>query len=688
MAGSPPSTKKMDIVFIILCVVLIIILVSFKLINTVPHTDDLEKIFILLAKTDPTTRAYSLGYNDRTQKYRNVTVNQDQMIRIQEDLYPMHNDASLIVLQDHGTVTEAENGFKISGMDLVEFSCPPGYEGANCTSKPICSENDNGKIKTITYTEFNSLGLYNNTFHDDNNDLHRRRRRSIDDEIEPTHPRLRVHCLENGKYNIQACNDNQLLDESLNCQPYDVCEDRLNGFKHNYIIKSGDEALPENEYYVCENNISKKSKCSEDTVFSFESKGCITKSLCFGKGYSTLPIDEHNYIQCEHDVGTKIHCNEKVDDNNGLLSCHISLCKPNIFSYKDDMLEYNYGQIQCVNDKAIVTTCDESPNPRIYKYSWLEDFTYSIDQWPTQILNKTNGLCESPDTSIIHNPIIELAWSDAMPEKHKFNIITEEYVCDSEHKYRWDYRNLDTVPPTHGTFVETGTPCQIDPKVSLPDIKNLTLIKYAPARDDFMHMPALISVEADYSCWPIYSPEEKCYYMRRIVYANDKLTVTRYKLTSPPRGFTDSDEFAALNNTADPDGKCLKLVGFNGQLKTTAQYYTILTGKFDLIPLSDDAVPETEITFSAPKTIDLSLPGKYYIDWSRLSSKKITLFESVEISRGGIFVDTKKQATSSFRVLVVDIIAGEKNGKLKWGQTTIYSYEFIDELTITIPYVT
>lgn len=90
------------------------------------------------------------------------------------------------------------------------------------------------------------------------------------DDHYPYQQRLRVQCLDKDRNcYIESCPGNKLVDrESLRCETYDICNDRINGYKQNFDIKVNDEdetakasptfdeSLKERQYDICKNNVS------------------------------------------------------------------------------------------------------------------------------------------------------------------------------------------------------------------------------------------------------------------------------------------------------------------------------------------------------------------------------------------------------------------------------------------------
>lgn len=627
----------MDVIFIILTCFLIILIITLYAINTVKTTSNLDDVFISLALTNPTIVSFCVGYNEQTKKYRNAVSNRDGDIVIQENDYPIGLDGQYIVLKDHGTVTDAGDGFKISGMDLVTFKCPDGFKGSTCQLAPICDDpNDNNQRKALTYTQFNALALYNNTFPHNQVDTFNAY------ATEPTHPRIRIHCQIGGEYVLEICPDNKLLDANLVCQPYDICEDKLNGFKHNYQISNTTQPLNKTEYYICENNKSILTKCIDDTVFSYASKGCVSESPCYGKGSATLPIDNNNYIQCNADFGTIINCEKGVVERDDVLSCFTSTCRPQKYSIDTGLLSYDYGETTCTDDKPNTVLCDNSPNPKIYHYEWAEKFEYTINDWPKQIL--LNGSCVTPnDNDLFKNTIIKLAWTEAMPKEHDFDLKTQQYICSSDYKYRWDYIAQKSVPDTSNDktiLLATAEPCQNAAiRHQFTFYESAT---YYPPNKIWIcaSVPVLIpDIEYPLFLWPCFNPTTKKFQSTKILleYTEQLVSVTTYESADAPFGFYLPADDSPLNG---PDSTIyLILAGYKDfePPTWTDLFYFNITGMIDMPVFSDETIVlSNSYTLLSKLSTSSSTTQNFFIDWSNIPDAGITLLPTCKLYPTGI----------------------------------------------------
>lgn len=551
----------MDLVFVVVAFVLIFLLIVCYNLNIIKKTNDLPTLFKTIKKTIPSMQGFSLGRQDRPDKYTNVNIDADENIKVTHDDFPISLDAKFTILKEHGTVKYSENGFTISGIDLVKFTCPPGYEGGECTPMPLCTPEDAGKTKPLSHTHFNVLKLYRNEF------SHNQILRFTDQAF---HPRLRINCQnKDGDYVIESCPQNTLLDNDLKCQPYDICNDRLNGYKHTYTVNANDPALDKSEYYLCQNNSSVKRTCENGTIFNEATHGC--QSVCFDRGNETIAIDDKKYVQCTNDYATEIHCTTRVVKSNGVHSCFVPTCKPQRVTFTNSRLLYDYGEITCVDDRPVKRLCNTEYADKVFNYTWVTPFKVTLYHWPKEIMQ--NGECVAPTNDIIANPFINLKWSVAMPEAHKFNLKTQEYVCDKGTTHRWDYIQQHLVPrlppKSYDKYVYSGAPCQnVRPQILRYQINSYPKDKIYIIRSQ----PALLASYTNIHLWPVHNKSANLYYVTHLTYNDVGLKIATYSSKILPMGFSLS-----TNAKYDDDGyaKCT-LIGYpNFRANANEQYYFI-----------------------------------------------------------------------------------------------------------------
>lgn len=619
----------------ILVLTLISILVAVYALNRVPLIRDLDRLLEIVRLSDPSVVAFTLRRDDATGKYVNVSYNDKGKAISKLESYPVTKLGDYVIPKDHGVVEKLENGFKISGFDLLTFDCPSGYSGPTCQSTPFCAAGvDDGKLKPLTYTQFNELHLSYN----DSGVVVARERRDAETHAQATHPRIRINCLSGGRYELQVCPRNKLLDESLRCRAYDVCQDKLSGYKHNDQILDSQAPLERTEYYICENGASTKTRCSDGTVFSAPNNGCVAESVCFGKGESTIARDANSYIKCSNDTGTVVRCEHgAVQNAHGQWLCDIVACEPRLLTYADHTLEYAYGRVECVNNKPRTTRCDTSVTTKRFDYEWAEEFSYNLDHWPSEILNLATGKCESATLDIIKNPV-QLAWSRAMREEHPFDLRASRYVCDESAAYRWDYINGTTVPATD-LFVDPGAPCRTVASDSPPWTVFRDLARYPIPSKPSAKAPMLVGEPTHFELhgWPTYSESTKTYSVSLLSVTDRAMTVSTYTTSIPPLGFL-------LKPTDDPktEPRPLSYLGFGVPPNAHAyRWFTIATGEFAEIRSSE--APISVIRYEMPALIGLAVtePTKYAILWDRLPRESAHFVtdkngKKYSISRSGI----------------------------------------------------
>lgn len=630
----------MDIVFMITAIFLVFLIVAVYILNSVKKTTDLKSIFEALLKSKPDTVSFCLGKIESTGKYRNVVLDQDNEAVVREDDYPIGLDGKYIILSDHGTVSPlaSGDGFKISGIDLIEFSCPAGFEGETCTLIPLCSEADAGQYKALTYTQFNELGLYSNSF----------MKTPIESRagVEPTHPRIRVLCLTNNEYELQTCPSSTLLDENLQCKPYDICEDRINGYKHNFKISTADQPLNKNEYYICDNNASVLTTCSDNTVFSMSNSGCITESICFNKGSATIAYDDTSYIQCSNDQGLKVNCPDGIDDQNGVLSCKVNTCIPEEYTFSDEIVTFKYGSVVCIDNVSDVKMCDATPQPKTFTYKWAESTTFTIESWPTEVLDD-NRNCVAPTNDIISNPLVQLQWTDAMLDEHEYNIMTDKYTCPEDTAYVIDYKNQTVEPEVDGPLNHLS-PCQN----ALADISATQFQLFAPTFPTlymFLYSYVYIPDYSKYSLWPIkYKAPSNTYKVTSMWLTESELTITTRKSSKLPLGFSDPTDI-------DVDNRLL----YNGYKEYTIDsqliYYFAVSGKYESTDMYESDISEAD-TIPVKSTVDTTESDTFAVNMTLMDDTPIEILPNITFSREKFTIDSTTYAAG---YIIMTITVGE-----------------------------
>lgn len=164
----------------------------------------------------------TLGWIESRQMYKNVYSQDNGQLLVKYENHPITETGdSILQNQNHGQLTEYEDGFVVNGINKNQkLECPKGYGTSNCILKPICEPNDLGQVKTIDQSYFRLLNLYNY-------------KESFVSSIntQSFHQKLRAKCLNsNGDYKIISCQDNEIVkitnDNSSFCSKYDICQEK------------------------------------------------------------------------------------------------------------------------------------------------------------------------------------------------------------------------------------------------------------------------------------------------------------------------------------------------------------------------------------------------------------------------------------------------------------------------------
>lgn len=666
----------MDFVLLVTIIIFAIILIAFYYINRIKKTTNPDELLQTIALEKPGTVAYSLGFNDSFLKYRNVSTDQTtHLLQIRNEDHPVDLDGSYIIQRLIGNVKPnvltdgTTNGFTIGGFPNTKFTCPDGYYGQNCVLNNLCDEGDAGKFKRLTREQFQNIASLSagstaelkpiiepKKLYADNND--------------DVHPRIRIYCVNDRDYELQVCPSNKILDDAtITCKLYDICQDRMNGTKHKYSIGgNGMITLKPNEYYLCNNNESVLTECPTNMIFSESNNACMTESICSGKGRVTLPVDDNNYILCEHDFGEKITCEFGVVRSPDIdeLMCKTKDCQPYLLETDNGTLKYLFGRVTC-NDRQeeVVEMCDTNLNTLTYNYKWKVPFTYEINDYPSEVYDQNTNVCVTPQLKdILKNPIVSLAWGYAMWQSHPYDILKEEYVCsDDPNAYRWDYTNNVTVPSSQGKLLFTGAPCQTEELViSLP-------YKTYPADKPFIVMGFLVYIHLytdPLYVWPVFNADDNFYYYTTVDYNEDrsKLIVTTLTSTIPPQGFsrntTVNEEDQAGETVLEINGhKTINLIGFGKMPKPTdnllRQYRYIVSGtKLTLAEMYTPQPPTTGTTVKEIPvigTVDTKVDQVFAIDWTRIL-QTTTVHDDLIVTNKSVTINgvTYEAGFTTFRI--------------------------------------
>lgn len=274
-----------------------------------------------------------------------------------------------------GEVTYNDDGFSVSGMDLLKFKCPDGWYWdqtlKTCKQNLKCIESDVNVIRPL----FNESNIM--------------------------HQKLYVYCRDKSHYTIETCPDNTIFNGVLEpqdpkispCNKYDFCIHQSQYYKHRFNID--DYILKPNEYYICENKKSKLSSCLDTEYFDIKYNTCVPLKLnqCYNKPNGTkLPFDEYSYIECQNGLDNKIYCNFGVTEN--LIECK----KPDCINKFTRFYENTY-----VKMPIEMSVCDKNNNATIAIIDKLVIQKYQLT------INNTKAYNDLPDETERREliPIIE-----------------------------------------------------------------------------------------------------------------------------------------------------------------------------------------------------------------------------------------------------------------------------------------
>jgi len=428
----------MDFVLLILAVILIFILISVYVISSVPKTTNLKKLMDEIAKLQPLASSYTLGRNnDATDTttgnstFKNVYLDQnaEPVLRIEKN--PTNYQGKPIILQPHGDIIHHDdgNGYKISGLDTIEFTCPDNYGGENCILNPICTRDDSGTYKPLSFTQFNGLGLYLNEY----------------------------YMCENNRSVLQTCaNDTKYSNDVGGCITGTPCFNR--GFD---TIKLNDTS-----YLQCSHDRGIVVNCplgvitdvnNGNEVFSCIIASCrpeiITEhveSLVYDSGEVTCIDDKAIVKLCDTTSTEKIYNYKWAEDfqvkinswpkeiykNGNCVQATNDIIRNPIIQINWSAAMPHQHPYNILTEKFV---CDE--NTTKYRWDYLRK---TLDPMPTndnEIINSASPCQTGPiDANIIRYP------STRYPEDTPaYIIITEDLYLNTYEKLRlWPYYNADT----------------------------------------------------------------------------------------------------------------------------------------------------------------------------------------------------------------------------------------------------
>lgn len=480
------------LVIAVLAIVVVVLLFVVWAFNRVERVDDANEMMRILRKMWPNVSAFTVAYDAVQGRATNVTVDQNGRALIREnERTPVTSDGERFRLEAHGKIVYDKdgNGYTVTGITSVSFRCPKGHTGHDCRPVPLCSAGDAGKLKPLTYSQFNALRLYDaSTLGSEitsalarNNKRKRRQADGGGDDSELLYPRIRVRCLDaSGRFRLESCPRNELLDERLVCRPYDVCSDSVDGFRHNYPIGGGEKLQP-NEYYVCRDDRSVRTKCTdEQSIWVDRDKMCEVANACTNQDNgTTLPIDgvANAYLVCEHGQPRRVDCEYGVRVTaDGRRVCRRRTCVPRVERYTDKHLDYATNAVLCggVDDETpIPVQCTTQQTGLRVPFAWQSDrdttrFEIVVPNWPNSVFDEKTNKCraveQTADDPLLRDPVVEFRYTDLMRRPFPFDLRKRSYVCGPK-QWRWDYAGSgQLVPAVAGRFyddyfAETANPC-------------------------------------------------------------------------------------------------------------------------------------------------------------------------------------------------------------------------------------
>lgn len=255
-------------IYIFVAIILYFIIISVYFLLRVWTTNNLETIFSLLQKKNLSANTISVGYDENIKKFKSYTLNLDydgkneKFIKIFTD-NPLKLTGEQIyrTTADENKLIYDEFGFSVAN-NLIKLRCPPSTTGTDCTTKPLCTANQ--QFAPIDSFTFNSLNLYKGT---------------TSEPFEYYHPLLKWDCKANilsqctGEGNLKI----NFNTPNLDCEPFDICTIKYNGFIHNLKRYPSDVITP-SMYFRCFNNKSIMHLCQQEDYFDVNVNRCIHKN--------------------------------------------------------------------------------------------------------------------------------------------------------------------------------------------------------------------------------------------------------------------------------------------------------------------------------------------------------------------------------------------------------------------------
>lgn len=307
---------KLNFVSLIFSLILICIVLIFYHYYYLSEVKDVDKIVKLYEAIGVDPQQITL-YRKDDETFANLiyTVGENEgSYNIVEENHAYTLDGNIYREKEHGTVTEQEESFKITGIDKT-FTCPSPFKwnGEICILPSLCTSKV--EYKGIPY-EYSKLVYSTEHYY---------------------HEKLYLSCPGDV---LNYCKDNKIYvglesipitDEP--CVSFDICIKNIDGYRHSEKIDDYD--LKDNEFYICENGKSKLIKCDGDLLYDEENNSCL-ESVC--DNGMKKERDSDSYYICQNGVYRIVNCENGVDET-GTNCASFDYCQgfQDEYGYYDDL---------------------------------------------------------------------------------------------------------------------------------------------------------------------------------------------------------------------------------------------------------------------------------------------------------------------------------------------------------------
>lgn len=702
---SPKKSNKLLIICIALLVIVAICVALYMYwYSEVPKTNELSQKSLLdlynkVVAQNPKTRAFTVTYNEELKKYINVSYNEvTKQIDVEFADSPVsENGVPMILSNVHGRIdysTKDEHGrpsFIVTNMENATFTYPPNYEGADCTLAPICAPEEYNTIKPLTHEQYHTLNMHDSAL-GESELLFGARSRSATTDYNPKvliHPRIRVHCLNGGTYNLERCPPNTVLNELLECVPYDVCTIKSDGYKHNTQTSKESAPLANNEYYECSKGASIKKTCQHDYIFV--DSDCVGRTACSNRGNDRIATND-SIIQCRNGNVDKIkQCHYGVD--HGRLECLKPKngggeCVETVHYNTSFNFNYATGKTVCENKVPRTIKCNDRRQDVSVPYAWGNLYTFEFSKAPLQYYNETTNEC----TPVTSDNVRSLYKKDAVAQNFELLGIHDtqhpiylslKYKCTgvadvkgvadyfnttSVEKRYLNPNNLDaaiTIETPANHIIDHSSPC-VTKTIPIPwDIhftvanKGLSLYPNNALPMIYVVRAANYNMMEHYYPWPVYHPVLQKYLMTTMTYDDKsptkKLTFNTYGSTKMFKHFTlqkpaEIQSRHSRDVKTQPEPLVFKpyknfSFDYKAHLNKSLYYVLVYGGIQAFKPMLPNNEMATEViqTLEAEELSLTSLEIKTkprFIPWQTVTEQK-TLYENVTLNANGVTHSTK-----------------------------------------------